>query len=178
MSDSSFQDQFTATVLVQRIIILALLMGCLTFTVVAVVVVATNGPTNEKLLITYVALAAIFPTLVAFFVVRNLIAAQGRRTAIAIARRETDKEEELPDLLSSSEVVHTMMQYSQTRMIVGAALLEGNVFFCLVSYFVEGSPLTLVAACLLAIGILTLTPTRSSVARWILDQAKQANSDR
>jgi hypothetical protein len=54
----------------------------------------------------------------------------------------------------------------QTRLIIGAALLEGAAFFNLVAYLLERQSLSLIAAGVLLLVILSQIPTVSRLEEW------------
>jgi len=178
MSDLRLEDQFGGAVRALQIIVIALASGCLTFAAIAVFLNLENGPAAAAAgppMITYLALAAIVPAAIAFVIARAVLNGQARRSALAIIDQMPDDSSGVrspDDLLQSSEVVRVLLQHFQTRLIVGAAILEGVAFFLLVSYLLEGNPVALGAGIVLALGITLLFPTRSRVAAWILEQVE------
>ena len=179
MSESSWQDQLPGVVRVMQIIVLALIIGCLTFAVIAIALktgdVPADGPAAAQAgspFLTYIALAAIVPMLIAFIVVRGALSGQTRRVVMGLADKLSGNSSDLrsQELLQSSEIVRTLLQAFQSRLIVGAALFEGATFFLLVCYLVEGNPIALGAAFALVVGIALQFPTPSKVAGWIEQQ--------
>ena len=178
MPNPSFQDQFVGAVRVQQFIIVALILGCLTFGVILIVEngqdgLAVNPPATP--MITYIALFNAVVVLIVFFVARSIMAAKTRREALAIAKNELgDSRDALStkNLFSSSDVVRVLLRGSQVRLLVGAALFEGGAFFCLIAYLAEDHPLALAAAFFLVLCIALQFPTKARVASWIMQQAQ------
>lgn len=65
----------------------------------------------------------------------------------------------------------------QTGLIIGLALLEGAAFFNVIAYMIEGQPLSLGVAAILAVMILVRLPTIGGVEDWIESRRRQ-QSDR
>ena len=183
MSTTSWQDQLLMAVRVMQVIIFSLATGCLTFAVIVVVLHLQNDPAaalKGPPIITYVALAALLPILIALFTVRGVLEGQARRSALAIAEDEKSTSgttSSIEDRLQSSKVKRALLQSCQSRLIVSAALLEGMAFFLLVAYFIEGNPLALGGALALVVGIILQFPTRSSVAGWLERQVSSIRNE-
>ncbi|MBN1589842.1 MAG: hypothetical protein JW888_10040 [Pirellulales bacterium] len=185
MSKNTWQDQLTVPVRVMQIIVLALASGCATFAVIVIVLNlgGQEGPEAAQpdlLVITYAALAAIVPMLIAFFVLRSIWNSQARRLVIKAVDEASGESSDLrpTQWLESTKIVSMLVPVFQTRLIIGAALFEGTAFFLLIAYMVEGSIIALVAALAVAVGILLQFPTRSGVAGWIEQQTEAVRNQR
>jgi hypothetical protein len=65
----------------------------------------------------------------------------------------------------------------QTRMIVGAALLEGAAMYQAIAFFLEGQVWVPPLAIVLFLGVAMRFPTRDGVEQWIETQAEQARQE-
>ena len=140
-----------ARLLTMRIIIGALVMGVLTFSAVAVVVRAQGNmrPPPAVPVISYVAAGQGVLMLVLQAIVPAAIVAGGRKA--------------IPPGAGTDGWLGLYM----TRMIVGAALLEGAAFTFLMGYMVEGPPWALAGGVAFAALILILYyPTLDRIERW------------
>ena len=70
------------------------------------------------------------------------------------------------------------LAFYQTRMIVGAALLEGPAFFLLIAYLIERSPWSLAAAIFMILGVAAHFPTEQRVAEWVEQQMSLLEEER
>jgi len=172
MSDSSHNDVVVSKqeLLSLQIIVGALAFGCIFFLMIVLVIGLQAGPVADQggLLVTYVAVAFAVVALLARQVVPAVIAAGGRRR---ITRGKTDN-------LEQPAVRHTLFAVFRTRTIVGAAIIEGVTFFMLIAYLLERSPLALILAVVLILGIASHLPTRSGVTRWIDGQLRLMEEER
>ena len=71
-----------------------------------------------------------------------------------------------------------LLSFFQTRMIVGAALLEGAGFFLLIAYLIEHSPWSLAGAVVMIVGIVLHFPTRGRVESWLEQQLRLLEEER
>jgi hypothetical protein len=183
MSEPSRQDPLPGAIRVMQVIVVAMTGGCLMFAVVAILLNLQDGPMAAQPgspIVTYIALAVMVSMLIAFVVARAVLNGQARRSLLTIADRELDDSSDpcpraLPE---SSEVVRILLGAFQTRLLMGAALLEGAAFFLLISYLLEGSPLALASALFLILGIALQFPTQSRVAGWIEKQLQSIHNER
>jgi hypothetical protein len=65
--------------------------------------------------------------------------------------------------------VRPLVNMYQTRLIIGAAILEGAAFFNVVAYMLEHQPISLVVAGLLALTLLAQIPTFGRLRNWAED---------
>lgn len=152
-----------------QIIVGAMVAGCVFFLAIALVAGQQGGlvlaPPD---LLTLIAAGVAGAALVARLVVVSVVTAFGRRR---IARRnDTD--------LHDPSVCRGLVALYQTRMIVGAALIEGPTFFLLIAYLSERSPLALILAVVLILGLALHMPTRGRVTRWIEGQMRRMDEGR
>jgi hypothetical protein len=160
---SDVQRQYLARVIrPMQIIVAALAAGVLAFMVVALLVRGSREPAQANLV--YIALAFSLIALVAWAILPNLMTNQARRQ---IAERSNPPRGTTAPSADVGEVGHLAAVY-QTRLIIGAAILEGAAFFNLVAYLVEGHALGLAAAVvLLVMMILFHFPTFSRLEDWV-----------
>ncbi len=154
-----------------QIIVLGLTAGVVTFGVIAVVV-GDRAPQNAQpapAFIAYLAIAVACVALVASLVVPALVATNARRRIVAGLPAMPNPRVSLPPELGD---VGPLGAVYQTRLIIGAAILEGAAFFNLVVYIVGGYVPNLVAAAVMLAAILSLFPTRSRVEDWIENQLR------
>jgi hypothetical protein len=120
--------------------------------------------------------------LVLYFVIPQMIVRNGRRAILRGTFRLHRARGLFGELVGepAAEVGNRVKLAAlfQTKLIAGAALLEGAAFFWLVLYFVEQSPLSLCAAIVLIVFLALQTPTRSRLIHWIEDQLRQLESER
>jgi len=177
MANPDDDSVLAARLWTMRIILVALINGLVIFLVIAVVQQsqANVAPIAEPLL-TYVALGYAAVGLIVSTVVPNVVAAaQRRRVARALGASmpaEPDADEVLPPDVGLWCGVY------QTRLIIGAALLEGAAFFLLTAYFIEGNILGLAGAAVLIVLLLMKFPTRAGLQRWIDRQRALLDQER
>ena len=165
MTGPDSDGAFAIRLRTMRIIIGALLMGILTFAVVAAITRAQGNmpPLRGEPIVSYVAAGQG----VIILLLQAIVPA-----AIATGMRKS--------LPAEPEVTpERWLAVYQTRMIVGAALLEGAAFTFLIAYLIEGRPWTLagglVCAALLAV---LYFPTRERVERWVAAQREALQQER
>jgi hypothetical protein len=176
MFDSDEDIVVTQRILVMRIILGALIGGCLAFLIIAVIYRQARDPAPAPTfpIMTYMALGfGIFWTALSFFVPDFFVAAERRKMAQEPERHLNDPQAQL----SATDAVK-LVGLCQTRLIVGAALVEGCVFFFIIAYMLEGSLICLVGA-LVLLGIMaTRFPTRIGVERWVEAQRELLQQER
>lgn len=161
-------------------IISTALTGGVAFFAAIVLVLSTQQPRGDAPavpILTYAAAGVALLAVVLRTVVPGLIAAQARQ---AIVNRDASRVPQ-PAVHNAAELgdVAPLMGMFQTRLIVGAALLEGGAFFCLVAYLLERQPLALIAAGVLFCFLLGQFPSVARVTGWIetelstVDQLRQ-----
>jgi hypothetical protein len=148
-----------------QIICGALLLGIAVFAGFAVFFrQQNNNPAPAGPLISYTAIGFAVATLAARLLVLAMLEATARRTLTGQKNQMDPKR---------------WLDFYQTRMIVGTALLEGAAFCALLAYMLEGTPWTVGMAVLLWVAIAWLHfPTRDRVAAWIAAQQDAASLGR
>ncbi len=152
---------------VMRIILIALCLGVLSFATV-VLVVSRGAAPDAKPLMAWIGLA---------FAVAAFLGRQFMRSFLEVVNRKGMLEKEKAGAATKSPEAFLWNIY-QTRLIIGAALLEGACFFNLVCYMVEGQWWNLaVVGVFLAINASTY-PTKDGVETWIQQQLELLELDR
>jgi MFS family permease len=161
MPSESWQDRMQLPLRVLQIVVFALATGCAFFTAIAVFI--SLGESWPWRLSPITLLALIFGgcALFARLVVPSLIVAQGRK--------KIPEQQSGVDKLDANLALQLMGLLS-TRTILAGALLEGVIFFLLIAFLVEHSPIALAAAALLWLLLVALFPTQRWGISWIEDQ--------
>jgi uncharacterized membrane protein len=74
--------------------------------------------------------------------------------------------------------IEALAMLYQTKTIILASVLEGAAFFNAVAFMIEGDLLTVIAAGLSALGIVSQFPTITRVVNWVEDQLERLKEDR
>src|SRR5262249_26537705 len=139
-----------------RIIIVALALGVLMFLGIAVFMRQDNpAPVPDLPILTYVALAVAAIQTVLQGILPGLVAG-GMRRQLAAGKWPPPR----PGWSVPPDDRGKLCSLYVTRLILGAALLEGAAFLLLIAYLLEGSVLTLAGAGLLLAMLLLKFPTR------------------
>jgi len=160
-------------ILTMRIILGALIAGCLAFMAVAVVVrQGMQGAPPDLPIMTYLSFAfAVVDTAISFFAPDFFIAAERRKMIHGMPLNA-------PEASNSSADFVKLIGLYQTRMIISAALIEGCVFFFIIAYLLEGYLYCLFGA-LVLLGIMaTKFPNRDGVERWVEAQRELQQQER
>jgi hypothetical protein len=150
MLTESQRNELRPLVRTMQIIVGALVLGVMNFAAIAILI-PLEGPPNQPF-ISYLAVGAAVCAIVAAFLVPTVI--------IGALRRSFAGDQETTD-------VRPIAQTYQTLLIIRAAILEGAIFFCLVSYLLERQVIALAAAGVLCVLLLAQFPTLSRVSAWI-----------
>ncbi|HYW80641.1 MAG TPA: hypothetical protein VE890_13740 [Thermoguttaceae bacterium] len=182
MSDSPWQNELSPVLRTMQIVAGALVAGCLTFLVVVLVVSDRVGAAGQLPVITYVAIGFACVALVVRMIVPGIVVAQGRRR-IAEGTWNLPAGRGFQPPLNSEFIERTgdagkLAMLFMTRMIIAAALLEGAAFCSMVAYMVEQSPMALIVAGVMIIGVALHFPTRSRLIHWIEDQLTLIEQER
>ena len=176
MSDSDEDILVTQRLRIMRVILGALIGGCLAFLIIAVVFRQRGqmAPPPALAIFTYVALGfAVFWTALSFLIPDFFVTAERRKMAKASERYLNDPQVRL----AASDMVKLLGLYG-TRMIISSAIIEGCVFFFIIAYMLEGSPYCLVGA-LVLLGIMAAKfPNRVRVERWVEMQRELLQQER
>jgi hypothetical protein len=176
-------DQFlTPRLRVMRIILLALVMGCMIFLAVVVSIrLSQNVQNNTGPLLTYMGIGfGLLMFVLSLIVPRAMVAnarkqiAQGTWPSAAAGGRHPGAVERLR---AKGDVGQLCALYQMQR-IIAAAMLEGATFFNLIAYLQEGDTTSLVAAALLLAAMLRLFPTRGGVENFLVEQGELLRQER
>lgn len=163
-----FPTDVTTAVRTSQIIAGALMMGVITFGVIAVVIAWDNPPGDPLLPLMAVAFAAIA------IPVRFGVAA----AMVSGSRSHIMKEVRGGRLQDSTRIAGQLYGAYQTRMIVGMALLEGAAFFNLIAYIVGSRWWNLAAAGVLLLMMAAMFPTKNKLEQWVHDQLQLMEVER
>ena len=154
-----------------QVVVLALAAGVVTFGVI-VTVIGAEPPGDrqpEPSIISYLAVAAACVALVASIAVPGLLAAIARRRIVTGQPAMPNPKLTLPAELGD---VGPIAVVYQTRLIVSVAFLEGAAFFNLIAYLLEGQLMSLTAAAIMLIALVSRFPTASQMTGWVEEQLK------
>jgi len=155
MSLEHLQD-LSGTVRTLRIILFALVSGCLTFVGIAVCLQIAGGlQPNGAFLITPIALG--------FCLLEAILQAVIPEMQTAAARRRVATQQPGADAVA-------LLGVYRSRVIVGAAMCEGGAFFAVIAYMIEGHTAILIVALLLVVLILVRWPSEERLRMWLVAQ--------
>jgi tellurite resistance protein TehA-like permease len=177
MSTPDHDAFFEASLRTMRIIVAALVAGVVTFLVIAVYLrQAGRMPAPPEMpTITYIAVPFGLSVVAAYSFLPNAVAAGARRR---IAQGIWYRGPHAPALGRPLSDREKLLVVYNTRLIVGAALLESVAFYLLIAYLLEGIPWSLAGAVLFAGGIAAQFPTRPGVERWLEAQMDLLQQER
>jgi hypothetical protein len=176
-------DRFlTPRLRVMRIILLALVLGCVMFLIIAVAIRLSENVQNDTApLLTYMGVGFGLVAFALHLIIPRATVATARKQIAggtwpsdAAAARYPGAAEKL----SGMSDVGKLCSLYQSQLIIGAALLEGATFFNLVAYLQEGDPTSLVASALLLGAMLRLFPTRGGVENFLVEQGELLRQER
>ena len=172
MSGSQWQDELTPILRQSQIVSGALILGCVTFFGVAIAVPGEAAPIDPNLpILTYAAIGFAVMALIARWMVPGIVASTTRRKIIAGTwRLPTHAPARTVAFVERTGDAGRLAMALMTGTIVSGALLEGIAFFALVAYLLERSPLSLILAGAMILGLLTQVPTRGRLVGWIEEQ--------
>jgi hypothetical protein len=158
-----------------QIIVVALCIGALSFTGIAVLLRMTGnmqgGSANE--ILTPIAICGAVLAFFASWTLPAIAIKRGRRN-IAKGRYSLPQAPGGPlhhSLANLGDAGLLYMVY-QTKTIIAAALLEGAAFFNNIAYMLEGNLITLIAALLLVAAVAAMFPSATRIADWIESQLR------
>jgi hypothetical protein len=185
MSESNIDlDTFlTPRLRVMRIILLALLLGCLIFLGLVVAMrLANNLRDNSAPLLTYMAAGFAALMLVLHVVVPRFSVASARKQIARgnwpIAAKTSSRYPEAAETMRGMSDAGELCMLYQMQMIVGAAMLEGATFFALIAFLVEGDPASLIVAGILIALLVWRFPTRARVENFLVEQGELLRQER
>lgn len=158
---------------VMQIILLALVIGCLSFMMIAVVVRQQGGmnAVGGDPIISYIAIVFAAIMLMTSIILSRFMTSGGRMRIIEYTKS-------LPDSKTARDEAGDLYALYQTRMIVTAAPLEGAVFFLLSAYMIEGNLWTLVTAVVMVAVLISKFPTFTRLDRWVQEQKELLQQER
>ncbi len=178
---SDWKQDLGPLVRTSQIIVGAMIFGCLTLAVIAVVMGGQFGQAGggPQKLITYLAIGFAVVAVLARAVVGSVVASSGcRRVAEGTWKPNVPANSSYADAFARLGDAGKLFGVYQTRLIITAALLEGPAFFLLIAYMLEGSVESLVAAGLMILGLVLQFPTVGRVEAWIDSQLKIVEQQR
>ena len=137
---------------VMQIIAGALVMGVVTFGLVAVFIVGAFDEPADGFIISAIAAAFASGAFVMHLVVPGMMTASSRGDAAAADES-------------------SLYQIYQVRMIVGLAMLEGAAFFNIIATILEHNWWSLAIAGVLVLWMLAMFPTTTRVKHWVETQS-------
>ena len=188
MSDMSWQEPAAKTVRVLQIIVGAMAAGASVFLVVALTIGQQFNPPRPILPIPLIWIVVFFVgiELIARAVVVGNIARKGRREIINGTYQSVDWRQGgglvLPDAadkpLDPCRDPKYLLSVFQQSTIVSAALFEGCAFLATIAYLIEGNPLSLGLAVLLAVAVAAHFPTQSRAIAWVERQMQRLEQEK
>jgi Na+/melibiose symporter-like transporter len=176
MSNSDEEVLVTQRLRTMRIIMGALIAGCLAFLTISVILRQgrQNAAPPAMPIMTYTALwFAVFWTTISFIAPNFLVTAERRKMAKTSESHLNDPQARL----AANDTIR-LAGLCQMRMIIGAALVEGCVFFFIIVYWLEGSLICLLGALALLGVMAAKLPTRVGLERWLEQQRELLQQDR
>jgi hypothetical protein len=174
-------NAFTRLVRTLQILVAAMSIGCILFLVIAILAAdSLVGKQSESLVVTSIALGYALASIPLRIVVPRIIVAQSRRK-IREGRWPTAQETSTAiadNAPSEIDDLGMLAQVLLTQTIIAAAILEGAIFFLLVAYLVERSPLSLMMAAVLIVAIAASMPTTRRCYEWIKTQKRLLDEER
>lgn len=162
-----------------QIVVAALTAGCILFMVVAIAVAGSPKVPEAEPVITWLAAAVAVALVLSRLVVPAVIVARSRRK-IQQGVFQSPVGQSLTASIDSDSTDRRTAQLAQvfvSKTILGAAILEGGVFFLLIAYLVEHSPMSLMLAGLLIVVLALHLPSCSQVESWIEEQTRRMDEE-
>jgi hypothetical protein len=166
--------RLSGRLLTMRILVIALALGVLSFLAVAVIVRVENPnlQASRTGFLTYGALGIAALLVLVQATVPALIAT-GLRWQLAAGKWPAPGAASTP-----ADDFGKLCALYQTRLLLGAAMLEGGSFLLLIAYLMEGDVVALVGAGILLVLLLAKFPLRSAVEGWLADQQEMLRQER
>ena len=153
--------------MMMTVIWLALIMGVVTFGMIATFIGLKEEPGKGLPVITYLGMGLAALMLVLRMIIPNMIARNQFTQAMQEAREEGNQDEE--------QMLGTFYQIFMVRMIIGLALLEGAAMINLVAVMVENQKLAFIPVAILLLVMIASMPTKSKLDGWIRNQMENYN---
>jgi len=182
MPDSQDWKEAVAPVArVAQIVVAGLILGCLTFGVIAVFQAGQFGgqPGPIPKLLTYLAIGFAVAALLTRAVVGSVIAATGRRRIAEGTWSPSSQAGPVnKELIEQTGDAGKLAAVFMTRTIVLGALLEGPAFFLLIAHLIEATPESLIGAAVLVLLLVLSFPTHGRMVSWIEGQLHEIEQRR
>jgi hypothetical protein len=160
---------------VMQILMAALILGCLVFLgIVLTLRQAGNAQNPNPPLLTYMGAGFALLMLVLSLVVPYVTVATSRKQ---MAHAKSPLPPSSGSMHGRTDAGHLCVLY-HSQLIVGAAMLEGATFFCLIAYLVEGELTSLVAAGVLMLFLLARFPTRTRLENFLIEHGELLRQER
>jgi len=184
MSDTSWREEVGRHVLTLQIVVASLLGGSVAFLAVAAVLVhldVVQANREAASIMNLVLIVFLVADMMARVIVPRILVGQGRRRIAAgqwsLPQAAAGQAKIVSFLERAGDAGQLLFVY-QAKTIVAAALLEGLAFFGIIVYLITRSPLGIVVAIAMILGLALHVPTRSGVVHWIEDQLELIDQDR
>jgi hypothetical protein len=181
MSDADWRGQLPIRVRIMQIIVGAMGIGCFSFLCIAVLVAMGRNNPADQLMFTYIGLAMAGMILGSWIVMPGIVVSQGRKkiqqTPACSTERQSNQQSGNVSGKENGKGL-ALIALFQTKTIISSALLEGAVFFLLITHMLEGSMLSILAAVALLILLIAQIPTIGRVANWIDKQMRLVDEER
>jgi hypothetical protein len=138
---------------------------------------------TRQIALTYTAIVFTVADLLAFAIVPGLIVSKARQRIAAGTWQPPQPQgaavsARFAQFLEETGDAGKLMTVLNMRTIIAAALLESLGFFWLIVHLLTNTPLSLIAAIALIIGVALHFPTRARVTHWIEDQLRRVEQQR
>ncbi len=179
MDEERIPRDFDKYILGMRIVVVALVMGVVTFAAVAFFI-SGNAEPDKQPLVAFIGLAFAAIILVVREIVPNVIVTSARKK-IANGSWQPPRQAASPIPKDATPEEKLLFTY-RSRLIIRAALLEGAAFFNLVAFVIHHQWWSFAIAAVFAAINLSTIPTRDGLLSWIDRQTellaleKQTNS--
>jgi len=167
--NSRLVSELKPAVMTLRMIVASLAGGVVVFALVAIWMrlAGQQTPVERSVpLLTMLALVLFPVALGASRLVAGIVVRNSRRQIVA------DRASAAAVGSGESQRAGALYAVFQTKTIIAAAVLEGAAFLSLFAFLLEGSPLGLVMAILLAAAIFAMFPSATRAADWIERQLR------
>jgi hypothetical protein len=180
MADPDAQDRLGQAVRMLQLITVAMVMGVVTFLMVAMVLRATGTAAMPKEgaqpVVTFVAVIMAVVMLVAQSIVPGLMVKAGRQK---LAQARPGPGDDGADAMSKPNgEAQELIRIFASMTIVGIAMIEAPALLAVVAFMIEGKQLAL----LLAVGLVIILgyriPTKIRAADWMDLQRRQLEQER
>jgi hypothetical protein len=166
------RDYLKSVILPMQMIVGALAAGVLSFAVVLMIINPGQADAVEldPLTLSLIAAGVAAVAIVMSFLVPMLLAGAARQTIVDGKASSTLPQPSNPEAVGDVAPLAGMFL---TRLIIGAALLEGAAFFNLVAFWIERQIYSLALAGVILVLILLRIPTLAGLTDWCARELKE-----